>query len=189
MQTTPKLVLILGMSATGKTRLARDVSANFNLPLVCRDDIKEIIFDKVGWSDREHSKKVGGASFAITDYFVEEQLKSGHSIVLETPLKRQFDNQKFQQWQRKYGFNVLQILCFADGEVVVERFVKRNESGERHPGHRDEGNLDEFRADLLKGKAETLDLKGEVIEIDTTNFKKIDYPKIYSQIAEFLEAN
>lgn len=189
MQATSKLILVLGMPATGKTHLARDVSAKFNLPLVCRDDIKEIIFDKVGWSDREHSKKVGGASFAITDYFIEEQLKSGHSLIVETPLKPQFDNKKFQDWLRKYDFNVLQILCFADGEVVVERFVKRSESGARHPGHRDEGNLDEFRDVLLKGKAETLDLKGEIIEIDTTDFKKIDYSKIYSQIDKFLNAN
>ncbi|WP_425432548.1 AAA family ATPase [Hydrococcus rivularis] len=42
------LILISGLPCTGKTTLARKIAQKLQLPLVCRDDIKESLFDSLG---------------------------------------------------------------------------------------------------------------------------------------------
>ena len=178
----PTLILILGLPATGKTTISRHIAEHFNLPLLVKDDIKEIMFDGLGWSDREWSQKVGRTAFQLLDYVVEQQLKSGHSIIVETPLRPEYENEKFQKWQADYGFHCIQVLCDADINVLAERFEARAKD-DRHPGHVDHTHLEEFKAMLAKGKAEALDVKGGLIEVDTTDFSKVDERAIFAQIA------
>jgi predicted kinase len=182
----PTLIIVLGMPATGKTHLARKVAAHFSLPLVSKDDIKEIIFDGLGWHDREWSKRAGKTTFALMDYVIEGQLKAGHSIIIESPYDPVFQNEKLQRWQHLYHFNVIRILCYADGAVLLDRFIQRSNSPARHPGHVDADNVEEFREALLKGKAHLLDINGAVIEADTTDFTRVDEVAIFSQIQQAL---
>ena len=182
----PTLIIVLGLPATGKTQLAQKIAAEFHMPLISKDDIKEIIFDGLGWHDREWSKKAGRTTFALIDYILEAQLKAGNSVMVESPYDPTFQNEKLQRWQRLYHFNAIQILCYAEGSVFLERFIQRSNSQERHPGHVDADNVDEFRERILKGKAELLDIQGAVIEVDTTDFNKVDEAKIFSQIRQAL---
>lgn len=46
------------------------------------------------------------------------------------------------------GAHIVQVQCAADGQVVLDRFTARSASVERHPGHCDGTNLEEFHADL-----------------------------------------
>ena len=163
-----------------------EIAAEFHMPLISKDDIKEIIFDGLGWHDREWSKKAGRTTFALIDYILEAQLKAGNSVMVESPYDPTFQNEKLQRWQRLYHFNAIQILCYAEGSVLLERFIQRSNSQERHPGHVDAENVDEFRERILKGKAELLDIQGAVVEVDTTDFNKVDEAKIFSQIRQAL---
>lgn len=103
------------------------------------------------------------------DHVVEQQLKAGFSVVVESPLDPKFENAKLKHWQQQYNFTGVQILRHAEGKVLVDRFKQRSSSKDRHPGHVDTSNLEEFRESLLIGKAEVLDLEGKVIEVDTTD--------------------
>ena len=181
------LILVLGLPATGKTSLAREIAEEFNLPLICKDDIKEIIFDTIGWSDRDWSIKVGKSAFAIMDYIIEQQLKSGCSLIVESPFNPRFTNPQFAKWQATYNFKALQVLCHADGKVLTERFKARGAQQDRHPGHRDEHNLSEFSDKLIKGKANTLTLDGDIVEVDTTDFDKINKKLVFDQIRSALQ--
>ena len=130
--------------------------------------------DGLGWKDPEWSKKIGLASYDLLFYFTETLLRAGRTCILESTFKPEFDNQRFATLTEKYDFDVIQILCKADGEVLFERFKKRSESGRRHPGHVDAGNGDEFKNSLLSGRCEPLLLPGKVIEVDTTDFGTVD---------------
>src|SRR3989344_1821492 len=116
------LIIILGMSGTGKTTLARKLADDLALPLVSKDDLKVIIFDNVGWKDMEWSKKVGRASYQILDYLIEDHLKTGQSMMVETTFDPRFADSQFQEWQNKYGFRAIQVLCHADEAVARQRF-------------------------------------------------------------------
>ena len=95
----------------------------------------------------------------------------------------EFENEKFRNWQQKYGFHCIQVLCHAEPEVLARRFEARAKSDERHPGHVDVVNVDEYKAQLSDGKASALDVEGVLVEVDTTDFAKVDETAIFAQIA------
>jgi predicted kinase len=63
--TPTTLIVVSGLPASGKTTLAHLLAAELRLPLVGRDDIKERLFESLGWSDREWSKRLGIASWDL----------------------------------------------------------------------------------------------------------------------------
>ena len=172
------LIIILGLPGTGKTTLGKHIARELNLPFVYKDGIKELLFDKFGWSDRAWSRKVGIASYAVLYYFVEAQLSAGRSCIVESNFNATYDTEQFLALKAKYDFEPLQICCIADGEVLFQRFKKRAEAGDRHPGHVETLNLEEFKPGLLRGRDGVMDIGSTVVEVDTTDFEKVDYEGI-----------
>lgn len=180
------LVVVSGPSCTGKTTLAKKLSEKFQLPLITKDSIKEIIFDNLGWSDREWSRKVGGTSNKLLVYFLDSMLTSKRPLIIESNFKPEFDTKPILEKVAKYGYFPIQIMCQCDGQVLFERFKKRSESGERHPGHCDQKNYDEFKETLLKGKIEPMDIGGEVIIFDSTDFDNLDFETVIDKIIDLI---
>ncbi len=176
------LILVSGPPCTGKTTLGKRIAKEFRLPFFNKDSIKESLFDSLGIKDREWSKKVGLASYTILYQIIEALLSVKQSLVIDSNFKPEFDTKRFLDLQKKYKFETLQVICKTEGETLFERFKKRSESGERHPGHVDDQNYDEFKEVLLKGKASALAIEGKVFEIDTTDFAKIDYESLFQLI-------
>lgn len=177
-----KIVIITGLPASGKTTIGKELARRMSIPFVSKDDIKELMFDGLGWKDREWSKKLGLISYDLLYYFTEALLKANRPFVIESNFKPEFDNSKFAALKETCVFDAVQILCKADGEVLFERFKKRSESGQRHPGHVDTDNYDEFKKSLLSGHCEPLSLSGNVIEVDTTVFDKVDLDALLQKI-------
>lgn len=139
------LILIAGLPATGKTTLSQVIASQLSLPLVSKDAIKEILFDDVGHVSREWGEKLNAPTYSLLNYFVESSLKSGQSLVVEAPYDNDFPRATYEKWQREYGFECAQVLCFADTDVLIDRFVARIGSPDRHPGHNDKEALDDFK--------------------------------------------
>ena len=176
------LVIISGPPCTGKTTLAKRISTEFRLPLISKDGIKESLFDSLGWKDRQWSMKLSLASYGLIYYFLESQLTWGRALIVESNFKPEYDTEKFLDLKKKYNFKPFQIQCKTNGQVLWERFKKRSQSGERHPGHVDHLTYEEFKPSLLKGENEILDIGGKVFEVDTTDFGNIDYEGLFVAI-------
>jgi hypothetical protein len=54
----------------------------------------------------------------IMDYVIEEEVKAGHSIVVESNFKAEIDGARFRDFQMRYGVVLVQILCWADSDVL-----------------------------------------------------------------------
>ncbi len=175
---SPKILIITGLPATGKTTLGRRLAERLKIPFLHKDLIKEGIFDGLGHGDRAFSRKVGSTAYDLLYKLAEELLKAGLSFVIESNFNAQVDSAVFAKFQKAYGVEFVQILCHAEGKVLLERFKKRAGSEERHPGHVDLQNLEEFQDTLLKGRCEPLALEGRLIEVDTTDFAKVDFEEI-----------
>lgn len=181
----PTVIYILGLPASGKSTLAKKLSIELNLPLISKDELKVMLFDVYGWAGREESMQAGRASYDIIDYVLEEQLRTGNTIIVEsTPPK--FAADKFKEWQRKYGAHYIQIYCEADANVIRERFKARILADDRHvSGVEGEAGLQNLEALISQGFT-PIDVESEIIKIDTTDFAKVDQAALTSQLRGLL---
>ncbi len=179
----PLLVIVNGPPGAGKTTLGRKLAQETGLPFISKDDIKEILFDILGWEDREWSKKLGHASMEILFHLAECELRAGRSALLETAFHVAFHTGRFLDLASRYGCEFLQIYCRATEQVLYERLQKRVRSGERHPGHSDPLlTFDQFREILERGTYSVLEIGGSLIEIDTGDLAKVDCTALIAAI-------
>ncbi|MFC1617670.1 AAA family ATPase [Patescibacteria group bacterium] len=178
----PSLIIINGLPGTGKTTLGKKIADEFHLPFLSKDDIKELLFETLGYSDREWSKKIGASSFALLYQTVGSILKANKSLIVETYFTPKFDEKKFLDLKNKYSFIPFQIVCRCKGEILFDRFKARALSDVRHPGHNDDNHLDEWREKLLSEEMEALKIGGEVFDLDTSDYDSIDYEKLFNAL-------
>jgi predicted kinase len=185
----PLVIIISGPPCSGKTTLGQRIAAEFHLPLIYKDGIKERLFDTLGWSDRAWSKRLGNATYAILQYFIEIQLQGGVSFIVESNFPPDFGTEIFAKMRAQYDFEPFQIQCRTEGNVLLQRFIERGKSGERHPGHVETSTIDEFKEGLLQGRLDALRIGGTLYELDTTDFAKIDYATLFEAIQQAILMN
>jgi predicted kinase len=183
----PVVLFITGLPCTGKTVLGKQIAAHFSLPYLYKDGIKERLFDSLGWSDRDWSKRMGVAAYSLLFYFAEALLEARQSFILESNFSVERDGHRLQKLQENYRFIAIEIQCVAEGNIIVERYRQRWEAGTRHPGHVDPETYDELRPTLLMGRLPPLGLQGEYIEVETTDFEKVDVAAIIQVIERKLD--
>jgi predicted kinase len=175
------IVIVTGLPGTGKSSIGRHLAEDLGWPFISKDEFKERIFDGLGWSDQEWSHKVSATVHRIIDYLVDEELRAGHSFVLESNFKRDLDSERFEDLRSRFPVDVVQVICWAEGDVLFERYKKRmEEDDDRHPGHAE--RLDEAREMLSHERCPPLDVESRVIEIDTTDLDAIDPDALVEQI-------
>jgi glucokinase len=127
-----RAVLVNGIPASGKSTVARAVSAAKNWPLLTLDTIKEAFFAHLGTGDRDYNRLLGKASyqaifalagdfpddttFVIDAWFGFQPIEVLHSHLAQAGIGR-----------------AAEIWCHAPGYVLGERYRARLAS--RHPGH------------------------------------------------------
>lgn len=181
MPPTP-LLIVTGPPASGKTTLARRLARDLHLPLLSRDDFKEKLFDTLGWEDRQRSKELGAASYAILWQMLESNLAAGITTIVERNFRSEFAVAELQRLAVTHPFIAHQINCYAEGPTLVQRHHERSHSGARHPGHVDDRNEEEFRAELTRGRFDPLPIEGALYELDTTDFAAIDYDSLLARL-------
>ena len=160
------LVVVSGPPASGKTSLARALARELGLPWISKDRVKETLYDQLG-SSEELEPKLDEAARRLLLTIAEQQLASGLSAIVESNFDRDVDSALLEPLWREHPTRVVQIHCHAEERELLERFVERAESPERHPGHDDSAeSVDEVRDDLERGRWDALDLPGELIEVD-----------------------
>lgn len=185
------LILITGLSCTGKTTLGRRIAQEFSLPFNSQDSLKELLFDSIGWQG-DCSRSLGRASYALLYHFIELQLQAGQSLVVESNFDPTSSSGPLLRLQEQYGYEPFVIHCFATGDVLFQRFKARLAAGERHPGHRDALLYSVFEAGAsLQGvyKSAPLDLGGTLLEIDSGDFASVNYAEIFAAMRARLAAH
>jgi len=187
------LIIVSGPSASGKSTLSHRLSKDLKVPMICRDDIKEAMFDSMkkaeGVTDRQRSIEYGSAAALILVREVEEFLNAGVSCIIEAKFNPKFSQAELSELIEKTGANAIQIQTVCDGQVLYDRFKERSLRGERHPGHGDSGNAEEFKDELLAGRSPVLDIQGDLLEYDTTQENENAYQGLLSKIKTSVSAN
>lgn len=185
----PWLILITGAPATGKTTMAVPLATRLGVPYISKDAIKERLFDTLGWQDREWSKRLGDASFALLYDFVLAHLKVGSPLVVEANFKPRIDTPRFLALRDLHPFSMLQLVLYATPAVLQARFAARHAAGERHPGHVDATFAGEFAAQLQTDSYGPLGLPSTIVEVDTTDLEKVDFAATIEDACQWVMAH
>ena len=52
------IIVISGLPGSGKSHLAEYIAEKLKLPMICKDSIKEVLFDTIGFRNRGEKIKV-----------------------------------------------------------------------------------------------------------------------------------
>jgi len=182
----PAVIVITGLPATGKSFLAQSLASELRIPLVSKDGVKEAVFDVWGWDGPDISRKVAISSLKALYYFLAANLAAGVSTIVESNFDPKFENERFIAISERFTPRFFQVLCHAEGSVLWERFRQRAISGSRHPGHADTADPERFRDTITRGRIDPLDLPGDLLELDMTEFSSVNYQGVADLVREFL---
>jgi predicted kinase len=178
----PLVVIVTGPPASGKTTLGARLAAELALPFISRDAFKELLFDQLGWSDRDWSRKVGGASWELLYQVLDLLLVCRASLVVESNFQADLAGAHFRQLQQRHGFQAVQFVCSADDATLLQRYQTRATDGTRHPGHVDHLNSAEFAAVLAARHDYALGLAGPLVTLDTTRLDDVDVDDLVTMV-------
>jgi predicted kinase len=179
----PKLVIINGKPAVGKSTLARVLRERLSVPVLGKDDLKECLFETIGVDDREWSLLVGRASIEMLYAFAGEFLADGKNVVIECPFWTERAKPRLQALCTKYNTECLEIYCEADEVTRRYRNKQRLQDGRRHPGYRDEQMVIDDAVD--NERYAPLEI-GQLLRLDTTQLDEQHYQDIVQTVQQFL---
>jgi hypothetical protein len=106
---------------------------------------------------------------------------------VETAFIPVFHTARFLELKEQHGFKPIQVYCTANDAVLFERFRARAASGERHPGHVDHLATYEWFVEALQtGRNGVLEIGGPLLQVDTTNWTKVDRKALVEAIQSIL---
>ena len=173
----PRFVIVTGLPASGKSTIARRLSAALALPLLDKDEMLEGLFDDHGIGDDAHR----GALSRVADKELETRAMSLPAGVLVSWWRHPrslVESGTATDWLSRLAAKLVELHCRCRPEVACERFFARV----RHPGHLDSARdraeeLARFRAFASFGAIGL----GAVIEVDTE--QPVDVGRLIRAIA------
>lgn len=133
-----KLIIITGISGTGKTTLAKNLNIKIeDSILLSYDELSEKISDIIGFKNKEQKDHLYSLKLKIYKELIEECMqREDEVIILEKPFKIEWKDY-FESLIVKYKYDVFTINVFAkDFETIWQRLIKREtKKEERHPAH------------------------------------------------------
>lgn len=132
-----KLIIITGVSGTGKTTLAKTLHKKLeNSILLPYDELSEKISDIIGFKNKEQKKHLYYLKIEIYKKLIEECMgRKDEIIILEKPFKIEWRD-FFCHLANKYDYEIYTINMFSKNfEAIWNRLLKRELSKNRHPSH------------------------------------------------------
>ena len=129
-----KLIIIAGMPSAGKTTISSKISKAFCMPVLEKDNIKEELFDTIGYADLEEKRQLDIISTAILLRCAEDILKSGNSLIIVNNFRKD-SSEIVQNMIDRTGCLCVNVFLGGDADVFYKRYVERDKKKLRHQGH------------------------------------------------------
>lgn len=197
------IVLLAGYPATGKSYLCNKILERIpDFLVVSQDEMKEKLFDEYGFNNMEEKVAIEYKSWDMYYETMEKCLKNGESIISDYPFS---DKQKgkISALAAQYEYQVVTFRLIGDLEVLYERSRARDLDPKRHLSHLvscyHKGDIleDRSKADCLvtydifmdrcKNRGYGTFQLGHLIELDVTEYSKIDYPAIIQELCDLVQ--
>ncbi|OGL64113.1 hypothetical protein A3C09_02595 [Candidatus Uhrbacteria bacterium RIFCSPHIGHO2_02_FULL_47_44] len=190
MDSHPKLIIVGGSIATGKTTVSKFVAEKTGFVRIALDEIKEALFDVGGYKDRAWSKEIGAATHPVFRQLIQMYLARGESVIADATFIWADDRIWLQEFSERHNAELIQIWMTAEPHVARKRFLERSLTT-RHPGHCDsiETVLGEFDERYFSKRIEPLLADVRTHIVDTTDYDAIDLDSIIFFLCQKLNAS
>jgi predicted kinase len=176
------LIIVSGAEATGKSAIGKYIARELGYTYYAKDVIKEHLFDteststwKYGWYERLAKSEFFSGLAAFID--------QDQNLVLESNFIGN-DKKYLQKLLHGKTVNIFEVHCFTQGFTSLKRFVRRNETKIRHPGHHDRRWYISVFWNTLMSNLKIHDshapvrLSSQVMYVNTTDFEGINMDTI-----------
>ena len=183
--TMKKLILITGDLAAGKSTYSKILSERYNMNVINKDPLKEILCDTIGFDGREQNLKLSVAATSVMCYLFSEFAKFGRDIILEANFHAQ-ELVRLNETAKENGYSVLTLVFRGDIAVLHERYMNRIRCEHRHPGHLSIAldELEDFRQYIEIARLD--EIPGETIEVNADDFAYKTDETLFRKIDDFL---
>ena len=127
-------ILISGIPASGKSFFSEYLSSCLDVPSISKDNIKEILFDVLGFSSREEKIRLDDAATQSMLYCAECFMKHNKVFIMESNFENKSKTQIVKLIE-KYNYKSITVSLTGEYTTIYKRLILRNKSSERHPGH------------------------------------------------------
>ena len=180
-----KLLLIMGDLATGKSTFANILSKRYNTNVFCKDSIKEVLGDTVGFSNREENLKLSKATMQLMFLIFSEFGKLKKNLILESNFHKA-ELEELHQMAFENDYEILTLVLQGDINILYKRYLNRIYNENRHPVHLSTtlDVFDDFRDYIESARKEKV--PGNVININADDFLYQTDEVLLSRIDEFM---
>lgn len=193
------IIILAGMPATGKSTIAAELKTAFGYPVLEKDHIKEGLFDTLGFENYARKRQLDIAANETLLRWVETLLKAGVSMIIDNNFDAQ-SGEKLRGLVDAYKPNCVTVFLGGDTDVLYRRYADRDNRQARHIGHvvQDHYPLlpgestyytmarDEFDEKFVKRGMGSFSCGDKRIDLDATDFKNMDIPRLIGRIREEL---
>lgn len=197
------LILLAGYPATGKSFLCNKILDKYpEFQVVSQDTMKEELFDEYGFNNLEEKVKIEQMSWQKYYETIDCKMGKSEMIISDYPFSDK-QNGTLDDLSKKHDYRVLTIRLIGDIPTLYQRSIQRDNDSSRHLSHMvscyHKGDVLEDRTkgdcfvtfEIFKDRCENKGYDkfqlGELIEIDVTDYSKIDYDQILSDISKFID--
>ena len=193
------VIVLTGMPATGKSTICKALAQEFGFPVVEKDGIKEELFDTVGFTCYAQKRALDHAANAVVIHMVEQILKVGGSVIVDNNFD-DISGKRFTALLEQYVPKCACVFLHGELDVLHERYTVRDNAHARHLGHvlqdhyppREGDSLyytmtrEEFYEKFMKRGMDSFVCPGGRLDIDTTDFSKVEPTEIVKQVRQML---
>ena len=190
-----RLLIIAGMPASGKSTVASLLAKKFGYPVLEKDELKEALFDTVGFECYAEKRRLDTAATAVLLRASTSLIEGGVSHVIVNNFRTDFEEEVRRITDRK-DVNALTVFFSGDSDVFYQRYVDRDLRLARHLGHAlqehyppREGDpetyamtREEFREKFEALGMDSFDAGCKRIEVDATYPDRIDIDSLAEKI-------
>ena len=197
------LILLAGDPGTGKTYMCNKIlEQEKDFQVISQDDMKEQLWDEFGFDNMEEKTALENKSWTLYYELTEEAMKQGKRLISDYPFSEK-QKGRLESLSLTYGYQVLTIRLTGNIDVLYERSRNRDLEPSRHLAHLvtryQEGDVleDRTKADALVtyeifkdrclNKGYDKFQLGSLIELDVTDYEKVDYEAVLDRVDEILD--
>ena len=186
-----KIIIIAGYLASGKSTFALRLSKKINVPYFIKDTFKSAICTSIPITNREDGRRFSAATFDAIAYVTERFMETGYPLIIEGNFvmggyMKLNEGEVIKSLIEKYNYQSLTYIFWGDTYVLCDRFNEREKTPVRGQANQVFTELSYEDCEKWLPSLGDFTVGGRIIEVDTTDFNKIDYDGLVYEAHEFI---